>query len=271
MDINLLHWKYDQGHGNFGDEISKFIVEQLLNKEKYKLHVNLNTYLHSGLSNFVETKMNQPHRADMIKCNKLIAIGSYLHMAENETHIYGSGMRIPNQWRAYTNLNVHAVRGPITRLYLEMNNIKCPKIYGDPALLLRLFYKPKYIENLKDKIAFVPHFSNMDHYYSIDKDKYELVLPTEKWEDVVDKIYSCKYTISSSLHGLICSDAYDKPNIWLNEYGLDEGDWKFMDYFESQKRDFVNISNLDEFEEKMLYTDGNKIDLEMLVKVFPFS
>ena len=35
MDINLLHWKYDKGHGNFGDEISKFIVEQLLNKEKY--------------------------------------------------------------------------------------------------------------------------------------------------------------------------------------------------------------------------------------------
>jgi pyruvyltransferase len=271
MDINLLHWKYTEGHGNFGDEISKFVVDNLMNKDKYNLHVNLNTYLHPGLSNFVETKMNQPPRHDMMNCKKLIAIGSYLHMAENETHIYGSGMRIPNQWRAYTNLNVHAVRGPITRLYLEMNNIKCPKIYGDPALLLRFFYKPKFIEDLKEKVAFVPHFSNIDYYNDLDKQTYELISPLEKWEDVVDKIYSCKYTISSSLHGLICSDAYDKPNLWLDEYPLDEGDWKFMDYFQSQSREYTKITSLNDFEESLLYMDGNKINLELLKNVFPFS
>lgn len=271
MNVNLLHWKYTEGHGNFGDEMSKFIVESLMNKDNYKLHVNLNTYLHPGLSKFVETKMDQPRRPDMIKCTKLIAIGSYLHMAEDETHIFGSGMRIPNQWRAYTNLHVHAVRGPITRLYLAMNGIECPKIYGDPALLLRDFYKPKIIENLKEKVALVPHFSNLEHYSGLDAEEYEIISPTEKWQDVVDKIYSCKYTISSSLHGLICSDAYDKPNIWLNEYPLDEGDWKFMDYFESQKREYKNIKSLSEFEESNLYKDGNKIDLDLLKKAFPFS
>ena len=44
-----------------------------------------------------------------------------------------------------------------------------------------------------------------------------------------------KAIVSSSLHGLICSDAYNIPNLWLDEYKLIEGDFKFKDYFVSQK------------------------------------
>ena len=57
----------------------------------------------------------------------------------------------------------------------------------------------------------------------------------DKWEHVVIYIISCKYILSSSLHGLIISDAYNIPNIWLDEYKLNEGDFKFKDYFLSIK------------------------------------
>ena len=55
--------------------------------------------------------------------------------------------------------------------------------------------------------------------------------PTNPWENVIDSIVSCKAVVSSSLHGLICSDAYSIPNLWLDEFKLQKGDFKFKDYF----------------------------------------
>ena len=119
----------------------------------------------------------------------------------------------------------------------KKKNIIVPEIYGDPALLLPKFYKPIIIEKLKNKIGVVPHKSNYDKYINkIDTKKYYLINPTDKWRNVINYICSCKEIISSSLHGLICSDAYNIPNVWLDEYKLSEGDFKFKDYFASQKK-----------------------------------
>ena len=70
------------------------------------------------------------------------------------------------------------------------------------------------------------------------------------------------------MHGLICSDAYNKPNLWLNEYPLNEGDFKFKDYFLSQNRDYLCISRLEDYDESKLYTKGNIIDLVKLKNAF---
>jgi len=102
-------------------------------------------------------------------------------------------------------------------------------------------------------------------------ERFYIINPTNKWEHVINEIFSCKYIISSSLHGLICSDAYNKPNLWLDEFKLDEGDFKFKDYFESQDRKYIKISNLEDFDEKLLYMNGNKINLELLIDTFPFK
>ena len=93
----------------------------------------------------------------------------------------------------------------------------------------------------------------------------------DKWQNVINYIYSCKSIVSSSLHGLICSDAYNKPNLWLDQYALPEKDFKFKDYFGSQKRDYIKIKNLDEYDESLLYQKGNTIDLEKLINSFPFT
>ncbi len=256
--INLLyhHYKNNLNNINFGDGLSIFITEQLINKDEYEIVYNEEET--NGLIN-------------------LICIGSYIQAAYDNTFIYGSGIRtIENieKGHNYKNLNVYAVRGPLTKKYLEKKNINVPNVLGDPALLLSLFYKPEVDNGLKEKIGIIPHKSNFKYYDDINKidlQKYVLINPKDKWENVINKICSCKYILSSSLHGLICADTYNIPNLWLDEYKIEEGDFKFRDYFESQNRKYIKISSIQEFDQKLLYKGGNKLDLNKLLNAFPFK
>jgi pyruvyltransferase len=248
--INLHYWESNIGHGNFGDELSVYITNKLLNKNKYNCVLN----------------------SSYISDINLICIGSYIEIAKNDYYIFGSGIRTLDQKCLYNKLNVLAVRGPLTKKYLENKNIKVPDVYGDPALLLSKFYNPSYLNNLKDKIGIIPHISNYNNYKNIDlNNQFYLINPTDKWENIINQIYSCKAIISSSLHGLICSDAYNKPNLWLDEYKLYEGHLKFKDYFLSQNRDIIKIDKLIDYNETLLYTGGNKIDLNILENAFIFK
>ena len=253
--INLLYCHEEIENGNFGDEISVFITKKLINQNKYELVIN------------------QPNIPKNIIC-----LGSYLHAAQNNYYIYGTGIRTKPPVEGtlgFTSLHVCALRGPITYNFLtNQRNIKCPVIYGDPALLLKYFYKPNKQHHLTNKIAFIPHKSSYKHYLnnenSYDKDKFFLINPRERWDIVVDYIYSCKAILSSSLHGLIVSDAYNKPNLMLYEFELSEGDIKFKDYFISQKRKYIYIKKIENYNENKLYNEGNKINLEKLKNAFPF-
>ena len=254
--INLLYCEEKIGRGNFGDEISVFITKKLLNKSKYELVIN------------------QPNIPKNIIC-----IGSYLHAARNNYYIYGTGIRTKPPVEGalgFTKLHVCALRGPITYNFLtNERNIQCPVIYGDPALLLKYFYKPYLHPHLFKKIAFIPHKSTYDYYLnnenSYDNEKFYLINPRENWQLVVDYLCSCKAVLSSSLHGLIIADTYDKPNLMLYEFELSEGDIKFKDYFISQKRKYIYIKKTENYDENKLYTEGNKINLEKLKNAFPFQ
>lgn len=100
--------------------------------------------------------------------------------------------------------------------------------------------------------------------------KYFIIDPTQYWKVVIDQIYSCQSILSSSLHGLICADAYNIPNLWLKQK-LNEGDFKFLDYFASQGREEVYISSVEEFCESKLYNGGNKIDMNIALNKFKNS
>jgi len=102
MKVNLIYFKDKSVNGNFGDELSKFITEKLICNQKYNLVFN----------------------TENVSIN-ILCIGSYIHCAKNNSYIFGSGIRTPNNLEnghRYTKLNVCSVRGPLTRKILMKKN-----------------------------------------------------------------------------------------------------------------------------------------------------
>lgn len=244
--INLLYFK-GRNFGNFGDELSPYIVKKIFNNE-----------------NIAENGNPANHKKN------LIALGSYIQVAQNNFYIFGSGIRALFHELNFNKLNIISVRGPLTRKALLAQNIDCPEVYGDPALLLPNFYKPDKITNLSRKIGIVPHISQIQNFKNPDPARYFIIDPTQYWKVVIDQIYSCECILSSSLHGLICADAYNIPNLWFKQK-LQEGEFKFLDYFASQSREKVYISSVEEFCESKLYNGGNKIDMNISLNKFKNS
>ena len=248
-NVNIVYYSKEY---NFGDQISPFIVDKLLSSNYYLEH-NLRQRDHP---------------------RNIIAVGSYIQKAHPHTHIWGSGLPTKNSPFQEKITNVQAVRGPLTRNVLMSKGINVPEVYGDPALLMPELYKPTIIQDLHDKVVVIPHKSNYAKYKeneeAIDSSKFHLVSPKQDWKNIINCIASCKAVLSESLHGLICADAYNIPNLWLYEYGLNYGKFKFRDYFMSQNRPLTNVDSIEKFDISLCYTGGNSINLSILKSKFPF-
>lgn len=158
-----------------------------------------------------------------------ICIGSILRHAKDNVHVFGSGF-MSRKNKASPNAIYHWVRGPESRKMLLQQGIKCPEVYGDPAMIMPLMHnecKKEY------DIGIIPH---VDHYKEI-KEKFPnenvIRLHTNNALDVVDEITKCRKIISSSLHGIIVAHAYNIPAAWVN-FGAMKGDGiKFDDHYNS--------------------------------------
>lgn len=258
-----LHYFKDPKHtcnGNFGDELSPFVMQAILDTRKYRV-------VHYRSS--VVSSTPAVH---------LLGVGSYMHTATTGAYVFGTGVRTdpPREGgHRYTSLRVSAVRGPLTRAFLMKRGVHdVPEVYGDPALLLPRYYTPRIRPELRARVALVPHKSNYARYREHRIDGVHLICPTDAWTDVVDQLVSCRLVVSSSLHGLICADAYNVPNVWLNEHPLPEGDFKFRDYFASQGRpnDGVVTSVRDALQpDAPVWKQGNQLDTTKLLHAFPFA
>ena len=98
----------------------------------------------------------------------------------------------------------------------------------------------------KYALGIIPHVVDQQHQVIREiKEKYAdeiLVIDLaryERWTDVIDQICSCEKILSSSLHGLIVSDAYQIPNCWIELTGnISGGYFKYRDYGASVNRCF---------------------------------
>ena len=169
---------------------------------------------------------------------RYLAIGSILQHANRWSEVWGSGFLWEHDTVIEEPAKVHAVRGPKSRKKLLDQGIDCPEIYGDPALLFPVFYRP--LVQKRYAIGVVPHYIDHDNVWvaGLRTD------PAVKIIDVrggiskfVDEMLSCDLILSSSLHGLIAADAYRVPNIWIELSNKLYGNrFKFYDYFESVHR-----------------------------------
>jgi len=208
-----------------------------------------------------------------------MCIGSVLGWADKNTIIWGTGKMSDTDNTMFKEKpkKICAVRGKLTRDELIKRGYSCPQVYGDPALLMPRFYKPKMTK--KYDLSIIPHHIDRHlipalkkrfkkaHFIDITGDVYEFI----------DEICASERIMSSALHGLICADAYGIPNIWikLSDKVLGKG-FKFRDYFSSVNRTdieplFINAeSTILEVGEKFKKYNKPEIDLDKLWKACSF-
>jgi pyruvyltransferase len=181
---------------------------------------------------------------ELNKKEVILVAGSILGRGgDYNSTIWGSGFISINSKLKSVPKKICAVRGPLTREIILSQNIDCPKIYGDPALLLPKYYNPK-IEK-KYALGIIPHYyhydNHKDYIQSISNQDTLVIDIREGIFPVIDKILSCNKIASSSLHGIIVSDAYDIPSIRLEfPTKLSGGNFKFYDYLLSVNRSDLN-------------------------------
>jgi pyruvyltransferase len=162
-----------------------------------------------------------------------VTIGSILSHVNENCIVWGSG--IISKEYTIKKAKFIAVRGPQSRQHLLNQGYEVPEVYGDPALLLPDYYAP--VIEKKYKFGIVPHYTDYKKVLQEYKDQKEVLiidLMTNDMEEVTNLFLQCDRIISSSLHGVIVSHAYQIPAVWVKFSDKLFGDGiKFQDYFES--------------------------------------
>lgn len=189
--IYAYWWRPRKAPYNFGDELGATILR--------KLGFNVQRVAFTKADVLLTGTMLDPAEQ---KAPNAIVLGT------------GSG----HTHKADHNFKVLAVRGKLTA-----DNLGVDVPLGDLGLLAsRIWHK----EAAQYNIGVVRHYVDDNEYPFADI----VIDATEKPEDVIAKISSCRVILSSSLHGLIVADSYGIPNMRLARDDVITGDWKWMDH-----------------------------------------
>ena len=164
---------------------------------------------------------------------RLVVVGSILGSSSAHGVVWGGGFisydSVPNG----VPKRVCAVRGPLSRdIYLK-HNISCPEIYGDPAILISSI--APLVPVKKFRYGLIPHYIDKHLPWlkqQVVNDSSVLIIDIEGGLlEVAEQVASCEFIYSSSLHGLVCADAYNVPNTRIvMSQNIRGGDFKFLDY-----------------------------------------
>lgn len=208
-------------------------------------------------------------------------IGSHLATAcaNPNAVVWGAGFiseTVPVQGRPR---DIRAVRGWLSNERLRKAGLPAPDVVGDAALLLPRLYTPK--RGLERRaLGIIPHCYEWDEPFYVNAREWDdarVIDITGGIEDVIEQIVACDRIISSSLHGIICADAYGVPAIWLHASNKPIGDgFKFRDYFSSVGRPdrtpiIVTEGTARAFLEDQFRHYQVQIDLDALWKACPIS
>jgi len=216
---------------NFGDILAKYLVEKLSGKEAV----------------YIDPRTQRWY--DLRKVN--IVTGSVIRFATWKCNVWGAGIIRRNEHIMRT--NIFAVRGPLTLRRLGELGIKVSPAMGDPALLLPRVFNPE--QTKKYKVGIIPHYIDIENFEERFQENDEVCVIDMRCgiEDVISKINSCEKTISSSLHGLIVSHAYNIPSVRVETENKIVGDGvKYDDYFGSVNIESYNPFILDDVESDIM-------------------
>ena len=253
---------------NWGDIISYHIIKYFSKSDKIKPE---------------DVFWFDPKAKQVFKDGKILSIGSIMKFSKPNDVIWGTGI-IDGKSIGIDPKKIYAVRGPLTRKKLISVGREVPEVYGDPALLFPRIYNPSNVIEKKYEFGIIPHYADfkdpkiLDILEKLESIGVKVVNITAGVYHFVDELLSCKNIISSSLHGLIASDAYGIPNVrCILGNNVTGGDFKYEDYYQSIGRSH-NMVSLNEYTDvsvdtlsRFNYNTGHDIDLDLLIKSAPWN
>lgn len=199
---------------NYGDLLGKYLTEKISGK----------TVIWQRAHKFYIKNLWQPI---------YVTIGSVLEHIGAHCTVWGSG--IITRDAQVASATFMAVRGPLSRKRLQELGYHCPEVYGDPALLLPLYFNPKVTPVYQ--LGIIPHindYKKVSKMYAQHDGVQVINFNTNDVEQTTVQILSCQYIISSSLHGVIVAHAYQIPAVQVRFSNAIYGDGvKYHDYFMS--------------------------------------
>jgi pyruvyltransferase len=202
---------------NVGDYLGPKLVSAILSAENLKIY-------------------NQTNK-------RLLTIGSILHFAKDKDAIWGTGLngKVNPEQHSFSELDVRALRGPLTQEFLIEKGISIPKkiAFGDPGILTSKYFPvdaPK-----RTKAIYIPHMREKNPTKKLKGSGVEMLSPLLNLTDFLYKLNTAERVITTSLHGVIIAESYGIPAVMLkNNSG--ENILKFIDYFNGTDRDLPEIS-----------------------------
>lgn len=196
--------------------------------------------------------VNQSYKENI---QKIVSVGSVSTHIKEKDIVWGTGCISQGMVKTKPH-KILAVRGPLTRNEYLIKGIKCPDVYGDPALLMPLIWNKDIIKT--HKIGIIPHYIDKDNpnLINLEKEGYKIIDICSGITEFLEDLLSVELVLSSSLHGLIAADAYKIPNsriIFSNK--IIGGHFKFIDYFLSVNRKI----------DYGYYVQSHKLDINSLV------
>lgn len=211
---------FKAGFGNWGDHISGEIVAHF-----------------SGAT--------PPVCTDPLVAGKTLVVGSVLSHAMPGDCVWGAGCIAPGKTgHSRGELHVRAVRGPLTlkELREHINVTSVP--FGDPALLMSQMHTLP-ANQITHEYGLIPHWIDaglavVERLRALGVKIIDIRQPTKS---LLLELASVKKVLSSSLHGLILSDAFGVPNARVSlSSNVIGGDFKFIDYCLSVSREHSSTS-----------------------------
>lgn len=245
---------------NLGDSLGEVIISYLLGKKGINIDVPIS------------------------KTRHLNCVGSNILSSYQDATIWGAGAnpQYPSKEMLFCQklsrrkLDIRAVRGPLTRkVLLELGYI-CPEVYGDPAILMPLIYKP--IVQKKRKYIVIPQFQQERKMANDYPDEFFVSMNTNNYRYVIDQITSSEIVYTSSLHGIILAESYGIPAVFfrsLKHTSRPEKriNFKFYDWYLSTNRtSFPRGESLEEAKKLSppILPDLNPL-IQGLLDTFPYD
>lgn len=254
--LKVYWWRYNYpSQLNFGDELTPYIIQRIFG---------------------MDTVWAEPKDCELIGAGSIIEVATQL-AGTNPIDVWGSGFIRPDSGAPSSDFRFHAVRGKSSLSRIGDKNVAM----GDPGLLASLAFPTINPQKKQYKLGIVVHYADSDSplLTSVSNMTDTIVInPLWPVEKVLSTIASCELIVSSSLHGLICSDAFAVPNYWLPlSNKLTGGSYKFNDYYSvfDEVAKPIQVKNLQDIDvDKMVNEYASKKNLtaiqSSLSKAFPY-